>query len=185
MKMKLKEIEEEIKKLAPDAVSAKIFMPKAGRQFLFVCNDGSKSSIRVYDRYSGMQEVAEITYRASSSSCYISAFETMEEYQRLGLGKCIYQMALAHADLLGATEGSCLVNPTNNIKGVSKPLVDCYKEEATALREIYTRLGNSIVKCDFGWRASCKWKENEKILELDEKQHALITEFARTNTVGV
>ncbi len=94
-------------------------------------------------------------------------------------------MALAHADLLGATKGYCLVNPTNNIKGVSIPQTDCYKEEAAALRTIYTKLGNSIYKCDFGWRASCNWKPFEKVYGLNKNQHAIVMDFVDSLKVGL
>lgn len=188
MKTTLKELEEKIKAIVPDIPIKQVFIKSANKTFLCACVEGSSSSIRLYDEEHGLNHVASIDYRANTQSCFISSFETMEDMQKLGLGRFVYNMALAHADALGATYSYGIIEPTNNIKGVSKSYKDCREEEIEALKEIYSHLGNSIELSSNGHslKLSCNWVAGDRIKLLSSAQKKLIKEFvALTTNKGV
>lgn len=179
MKISLNKLEEKIKEIVPNIPIKKVYIKSANKTFLCACVEGATCSIRLYDEDCGLDHVASIDYRPTAQSCFISAFETKEHFQRLGLGRFIYNMALAHADMLGVTYSYGIIEPTNNIKDVSKFYKDCREEEIEALKEIYEHLGNNIEPAQNGesLKLFSNWKSGERIKLLNKAQKELLKEF--------
>ena len=138
---------------------------------------GAHTSILLYDDKHSIKEVGEIRYNCSKDRIFISQFECDYDFQRCGLGRFMFNLALAHADSVGATNIYGYASPTDAIKGVSGNGVS-YKEETMKLLDIYKGLGCKITKkpngydADSMWEFSQQWNSGEKLnsLPLEQKQ---------------
>ena len=127
--------------------------------------EGTASTIRLYDEEHELKEVAEIRYNIKSNSCYIINFRTIPELQQKGLGRFIFNLALAHADELERISAYGFIAPTDPIAGVSDVKVNCYTEEYAALINIYTQLGNKVNGKEVldNLIFESKWKQGERM----------------------
>ena len=185
--MKLSQIEKEIKKMAPHAPMKRFHFSNPQMDFLCVYIEGSKQFIRLFDENHGLDIVSSIGYRINSNSCFISSFETLEELQGLGLGRFVYNMALAHADMQGAKSSYGDLSPTNSIKGVSAFGEEHFSEEIEALIQIYSKLGNNLdVSQENGSiRFSSSWNAGDRIKLLSNEQLELLQEISPNKNNGL
>lgn len=143
---------------------------------------GTHSTLYIYDDKHNMNAVGEILYNVNGDKAFISQIECMEEMQKCGIGKFLFNMALAHADALKATSVSGCIKPCNAIKGISDNSSNNNDKEVEALKEIYKRLGCTITEENlFGnanyktYKFSQQWNPGEKLndsklISLSQKQ---------------
>lgn len=150
------------------------------KSFLFVYLAGPHHTILVYDENCGVKEIAEIRYVIKGQDCFISQFETDAEFQGNGIGRNIFNFALAHADIKGATKVCGYANPTDAIKGVSDVEGNNSDKEKKTLYKIYEKLGCKILDVDpqFNFVDTKKfsqfWNTGEKYNALSPKQKIFV-----------
>lgn len=137
----LKEIEEFIKKYTDDAFIKKVSIEKMNKDVLFVVLDQSTYKVMLFEESNGMKEIGIIRYAVRGEKVFISEFEVNEKYQGNGLGRLLFDFALAHADTLGVSYAFGCATPTSNIKGITGTGLERYKKEKQAIYEIYKKLG--------------------------------------------
>lgn len=138
------EIENSIKSIALSAIVNPVQNHKLGRNILMVNLSGTHSSILIYDETKGMSEIGTMRYTIRGGKVFVSEFEVHEEFQGLGIGRTMFEFALAHGDAMGATYAYGYAKPTNNVKGVSVQGKNMFKEEQKAIMEVYKKLGCSF-----------------------------------------
>ena len=144
------------------------------QDLLFVFLSGATNCILVYDGNHSINEIAEIRYVARNGKCFISTFECDENFQGNGIGKTIFNLALAHADALNIGNAYGYANPTNNIAGVSEE--ENFEKEKQALYTIYEKLGCTLKDVEvFENRAMEKrfeqtWTHGDKLRNLSKKE---------------
>lgn len=178
---KLEILQQQIKSIVPQCPSKIVHIDKADKDFLCVAVIGHPHSIRLYDEDHGIHEIANIEYNANKVQCYISSFETDENFQSMGLGRYIYNMALAHADMLGATFSSGDINPINNIQALSNRGIYDREEEIRFLKNAYQNLGNEIEKHDYDgfstYKFTSTWEHGERVAMLDDAQKEIVEDY--------
>lgn len=143
MEKEFEKIVNTIKGFTNDFVAQQFYHKKLDQNLLCVFLGGGQSSILIYSTKNGFNHIAEIRYRASGNSMFVSAFECDSNFQQNGLGRFLLDMAMAHADLKGCVTMYGVANPTNEIKGVSGEGV-LLEDEKQALYKIYKKLGCSL-----------------------------------------
>lgn len=157
-------IKEEISIYNENFASEIIYNRKLNKNFLLVFISGSINKLVVYDEEHGTNEIARILYVIRGKNLVVSELEVQEEFQQNGIAKLLFNIALAQADLQGATFAYGQVDPINNIKGID---ADNQRELKEKLIEIYTKLG-----CFYNKENNCFeicLKENENISGLDSE----------------
>ena len=139
----LKELENYIKSQNPMVLTATIHNDKLNRDFLFTYRKSKSHTrfIKIFDVQYGLNEIAEISYSITNST-YISTFETKEEFQGNGIGRLMFETALAQSDKLGSTRAHGQASPTNSISGVKHTQGNV--EEQKVINRIYKKLGCTI-----------------------------------------
>jgi len=159
-----KSIKEEISRYNANFASEIIYNRKLNKNFLLVFISGSKNKLVVYDEEHGTNEIARILYVISGKNLVVSELEVQEEFQQNGIAKLLFNIALAQADLQGATFAYGQIDPINNIKGVEPDNQVALKEK---LIEIYAKLGCIYNKENNNFEMT--WNENEKLSGLDRQ----------------
>ena len=173
--MSYKSIEQSIRKYIPDAVIDLVNVEKLKKELLFVSTKPNIYSLKVFDEFSGLDQVAEIRYSINGSSVYISSFVVNEEYQQKGIGKMLFEYALAHGDCMGASRIYGTASPTDPFKGVSSKDDSeyTYDKEVITLKAIYKKLGCRFIDNEnfmYTWEQNKKMdKVNPKIKNMIEK----------------
>lgn len=131
-----------IKGFTNEVVYQTFYFEKLKKELLCVyLYGGAHTSILLYDDKHGIREVGEICYRANANSIFVSKFETNYDFQQCGLGRFMFNLAMAHGDSLGATTLYGYASPTDAIKGVSDKKGVTYNDEKLNLVKIYKGLG--------------------------------------------
>lgn len=180
--MSFESVKESIRKYLPKAVMSEVFIEKLGKPLLFVCSKPTIRVLKVYDGLSGLNEVAEIRYNIRKDSVYISSFKVNEEYQHLGIGRMIFEFAMAQADAMGVTSLYGTADPTDPIKGVSSDDEDSYDREVEVLKSIYKKLGCSFFD-DKNFVQ--KWDRGERLKCMDQSRKNMIDEGLKHENIDV
>lgn len=168
-------------------ISDIVYVDKAKRDFIikFTVNnlDTRNCQISLIDEKRQKEPVAVIRYQINNNGIYIGYFITRYDYQGTGLGKYIYQLAQAHADMLKMPHSEGLICPVGKIKGVSNNKEDCTEKEYNFLVLMYHALGNKITKVDAGdidlLTFNDNWKVGEKNSKLNKEQLKFIKEAVK------
>ena len=160
------------------SLSGSVFIKKAQKNFdikFGIETYGSRlRKIELYDENNSLAPVSYIKYQVQKDGFFIWYFKTDFDYQGLGLGKYIYQLAQAHADLLNITRSQGLISPIGRIKGVDTDSDYQTKKEMDFLMLLYHALGNKIDKLSDGTTTmmvfSDNWKQGEKCAKLNNEQ---------------
>jgi len=173
--MSYEKLKQSIKRMLPNAVMEEVYIEKLGRSLLFVSYLSNISTFRVYDSHymNGEDKLAEIRYRVGAESVYISSFNVDEKYQQMGIGRAIFEFAMAHGDAKGATRIYGTASPTDPIKGVSDEIDDenTYLREMEVLKTIYTKLGCVFIDKE---NFVAKWQPGDKIGKVNGWQKKMV-----------
>lgn len=167
--------------------SSIVYVDKAKRKFIVsfsIQNLQTRNcQIILQDEKHLLDPVALIRYQINDSGIYICYFKTRYDYQGTGLGKYIYQLAQAHADILKTPFSEGLICPIGKIKGVSNKKEYCTEKEYTFLTLMYHALGNKITKVEADdidlLTFADKWKLGEKTAKLNDEQLNFIKEAVK------
>lgn len=154
-----------IKQYMPSAICECVNLKNFDKPLLVVAIKGSKHKIMIYDSPDIAKEIAEISYSNNKKDMFLSTFEVNEQYQQKGLGRFLFNLAVAHVDSTGTSRLYGQANPTNNIKGVSNVEGKTFNHEKQAIIEVYKKLG-----CHVGFDGNFEqtWKPGEKIKNANE-----------------
>lgn len=138
------EIIEQINCITPDQTAIEFQNKNFDRSFLLMAIKGFRYRLLIFDETSDMTQIAELLYSVRGNKIYISSFEVNENYQQNGLGRMLFEIAMTHGDILGATRIYGDADPINNIKGVSDNENATFEDEQQAIFTIYQKLGCTI-----------------------------------------
>lgn len=180
--MTFEDIKKTFLKYNPDCFIKIIRNEKMKKDLLFVSTDGTLNRIEIFDEAKGLNKIAVIMYSIRRNRVFVSEIEVNENYQENGIGRFMFEFAMAHGDLKGATSIFGYALPTNNIKRVSsKHGLNRYEEETLHLIEIYKKLG-----CKFKQKGDYDnemfeqtWKSGEKFKGLSENIQNLAKELVK------
>ena len=155
-----------------------VFIKKAQKNFVIkfgIETFGSKMhKIELFDENKPFDSASYIKYQIHKDGIFICYFQTDFNYQGLGLGKYVYQLAQAHADLLKLTHSEGLISPIGRIKGVDTDSDYHAEKEMDFLLLLYHALGNKIDKIEdheFSMYVfSDKWEQGQKYAKLNDEQ---------------
>ena len=101
----------------------------------------------------------------------------------MGLGKYVYQLAQAHADLLNLSRSEGLISPIGRIKGVDTDQDYHADKEMDFLLLLYHALGNKIDKKEdheFSMYVfSDKWEQGQKYAKLNDEQKDFVESIVK------
>ena len=183
------EIIGDIKKFTNQFVYDTFSCKKLNMDLLCLYLYGAHPSLMVFHKDYGINHIAEINYRVAGDKCFISTFECVPQFQGNGIGKFLFNMAMAHADALGATKIYGYINPTDEIKGVQSK-ANSLEPEKEALKQIYTKLGCNLSNEDvFGNHASevkfeQSWAHGEKLKGLSQQKLEFVKNAAQMQLKG-
>ncbi len=160
-----------IKRYNPNAYTHTIKLKRIDTPLLLVAKKTAGRQISIYDESNGFNEIASIRYAITGDRVFISSFEVREDYQRKGIGRYLFEFALAHGDALCATSMYGHASPTAPIKNVSQY---GYKYDRLALQEIYTRLGCKFSQTEQDKKFVQRWQPGDKLDSIDIKTQDII-----------
>lgn len=173
-------LEKEIKERLIDSVTYVIkSYPKLNESILIVFFKNSANKIKLFCEGSWMDPIAEITYTQHKGRVFISSYEVLEEYQQKGLGRLLFNLALAHADYNGITSLYGHATPINSVQGINNEEEGAYEKIQEVLYKIYEKLG-----CKFDFYGdnntfSQEWKNGDRFNNLPVEFQSLIEEFEK------
>ena len=97
----------------------------------------------------------------------------LSEFQQNGIGRLLFEIAIAHGNKMGANSLYGYASPTSSIKGVSNNEGTSYDKEQMALIDIYSHLGCEFIKNDDYFKFVKTWNR-EDVKEFENKE---INEF--------
>ncbi len=156
-----------------------IYIPKADKEFIIAFksdpNLDRTCEISILDGPEHIGNPASfIRYELRDYGMHIGYFKTQYEYQGLGIGKFIYQLAQAHADKLGLKFSNGLICPIGDIKGITSSEPGNLQREYKFLTLMYHALGNNIVEKKtfqgINLEFEDNWKRGQKLAKLSENQ---------------
>lgn len=156
-----------------------IYVEKAKKTFLCAHFQLDDYKMCLFDPKEGPYIVSRIDYHFNTLGCHISHFRTEPQYQGKGLGRKVYELALAHADLLGYRESHGYILPTGEIKTLSNR--QAYDEHARLqyLKQVYISLGNEIsplINDVFEYEFSSNWQPHEQMNKLPIAEREFVRE---------
>lgn len=176
---KLLSIKNSIENYTTNAIIDIIPNKKLNKNLLMVNLSGSHSTILIYDGDSGFRGIGTIRYSIKGKSVFISEFEVTENFQGAGIGRTMFEFALAHADAMGATYVYGYAKPTNAVKGVSKAGEDNFFAEQKAIMEVYKKLGcnfnNPKNEDTLDKMFEQEWQPTQKYKKLDKNMLPILT----------
>jgi len=156
-------IENLIKKFTNEFVVCEVEYKKLGRPLKFIYLKKFKHEIQVYDEAYGLQEIARISYAINWKGVYISDFIVNYEYQKLGIGRTLFNMATMHGFYNEKELVYGVVSPIDLIAGVSLEDNDLsYKREYETLIKIYEKLGCNVEENDGEYAFKLNIKKQQK-----------------------
>ena len=176
---KLLKVKSLIEGYTTNAIIDVVTNKKLGKNLLMVNLSGTHSTILIYDGDKGLNEIGTIRYAIRGDSVFISEFEVEESFQGAGIGRTMFEFALAHADAMGATYAYGYAKPTNAVKGVSKAGEDNFFAEQKAIMEVYKKLGcnfnNPKNEGTIDRMFEQKWQPTQKYQKLDKNMLPILS----------
>ena len=169
-----------ISSITPNFIYDTFKVKALNKELLCVFLPGSSNSILLYDENCGLNNVGEIRYVIRDGKCFVSTFETDKNFQQMGIGRFMFNMALAHADAVGAKTAYGYPNPTNEIMGVSSGEEDMFEKEKQTLLKIYEKLGCKVENISINENAVMEkkfeicWNHGERYGALSKKQQQFV-----------
>lgn len=156
---------------------SEVYVEKAKKTFLCAHFQLDDYKMCLFDPKEGPYIVSRIDYHFNTLGMHISHFKTESKYQSKGLGRKVYDLALAHADLMGHRESHGYIMPTGEISALSNR--QAYDEYARLeyLKNAYISLGNevsSLVNDVFEYEFSSKWQPHEQMSKLSVYEREFI-----------
>ena len=167
---------------APKAPAKIVFIKKAQKNFLIKFNvlnpDIKMCKISLFDMANLTMPVSYIEYQLHKDCAIICHFKTDFDYQGLGIGKFIYMIAQAHADMLNLTRSEGIISPIGKIKGVVSQNEYHSEKELDFLTLLYHALGNKIKKIEDGdlvmYVFNDNWEHGKKYEKLNTEQKSFV-----------
>ena len=137
---------------------------KLNEPIIVAIKNDSRGKIMIFSEKYGMDCIASISYAINNVGVYVSTFVVIEEMQQKGIGRLMWDLAMAHGDSLGKTCIYGEANPTDPIYGVSGEEGVNFKQEQEKIREIYGKLGCKLDGKNFirTWRQGEILKSSNK-----------------------
>ena len=154
-----------------DFATIEVLNKKLQKNLIVAMKKQPRGKIMVFDNARGFFEVATILYNINSRGVYLSEFMVNEDYQQCGVGRMIFNLAMAHGDKCGKILIYGVADPTDPIKDVSEK--GDYNLEVKTIRDIYKKLGCTIENENEFKRV---WNEGEIVASLCEKEKELIAQ---------
>lgn len=174
---KLNNLIKQIKKYNPDALCVIVNDKQFSAPFLLVSTNNIKQKIMLFDGNAELDQFAEISYSRPSKGMVLASFFVDEEYQQQGFGKFLFNLACAHADILGANHLAGSAHPTDPIKGVSNN-EDSFDAEQQTIIEIYKKLGCTFEEGSTFFEQN--WTNGDKIKNANSLTQELAYKIAET-----
>lgn len=154
-----------------------IFNRKLNKPFLLAAVTKKSSKISLFAAGFGVSSVATLKYTIKPDRIFISSFEVNKQFQRNGLGKTIFNLALAHGDLEGATNAYGHAMPIDDIKGVPNT-ENYYEATQRVLYKIYEKLG-----CEFDFYGdnntfTINWQSGDRFENLQDEFKEIAEDLA-------
>ena len=141
---------------------------KLNQPILIAFSDGAANKIFIYNTQNGSDAIGRIRYTNRTDKVYISSFEVERKYQQRGLGKLLFNLALAHADYIGVTKAYGHATPINEVLGINSANEDSFEQILQVLFVVYEKLG-----CKFDFHGENNtftqlWKSGERFNKLPQ-----------------
>lgn len=143
---------------------------KLNKTLIVAIKKGSRGRIMIFAGKYGMNDIASMDYTINSKGVYVSTFVVSEEMQQNGIGRFMWNLAMAHGDSYGKTCIYGEANPTDPIRGVSGEDGVTFEQEKEKIMEIYSKLGCSFD--DESFRRT--WKAGEILKDSGEDIISLV-----------
>lgn len=150
-------------------IFTEVYVEKAKRHFLCAHFQLDDYKMCLFDPKEGPYIVSRIDYHFNTLGCHISHFKTEVQYQGKGLGRKVYDLAMAHADIMGYRESHGYIMPTGEIKAFSNRGAYDELDRIEYLKNTYTSLGNKVTALTndvFEYEFSSKWAPHEQMSKL-------------------
>lgn len=157
-------------------IFSEVYVEKAKRTFICAHFKLDDYKMCLYDpKKESTAPVSRIDYHFNYQGLHISHFKTSAEYQNQGLGRKVYNLAMAHADSVGITYSHGYILPTGEIKAFSNKQAYSELERLNFLKDVYKNLDNVVIPLIndvFEYEFESTWKHNERVsmLPLEEKE---------------
>lgn len=174
---KLNNLIKQIKKYNPDALCIIVDDKQFNEPFLLVSTNNIKQKIMLFDGNTDLEQFAEISYSRPTKGMILATFIVDEEHQQQGYGKFLFNLACAHADVLGGHHLAGTAHPTDPIKGVSGTDAS-FDEEQKTIIEIYKKLGCTFE--DGSTYFEQHWNNGDKIKNANSLTQELAYKIAET-----
>ena len=181
----LLDIEKSIKNYNPNVFTRIIDFEKLNKSVLFVYSRGASNKVQLFDDVNGLNEIGMIGYSRTDNT-FISALEVKKHYQGNGVGRFLFEFALAHVDMLGVTSAHGEIMPTNDIKGVKPKGKGSHTAHKLKLVEIYKKLGCAIddIAMDDGYPSfTITWEKGERFNNTSIQIQELVTEVVEKQKI--
>ena len=146
-------------------VTQQIENSKLNKTLLIAVKKGSKSNVLVFEEENGLNEIGSATFTINGRGVYLSKFVVNENFQQNGIGRLMFNLAMACGDKMGRTCIYGEANPTDPIKGVSNQENNTFLKEQEKIRELYECLG-----CQLNGENFVRNWQSGKILKQSDKQ---------------
>ena len=181
---KFNKLKQEIKSYNPVALCVEVNDKSFKKPFLMVSTNNMKQKIMLFDGNNDLNRFAEISYSRPGKGMVLATFEVDEAHQQQGFGKFLFELATAHADILGCTHLAGSAHPTAPIKGITRSAERIYdeerfKQEQDTLVQIYQKLGCTFTS-DNDTFFEQHWQSGDKIKNASPLIHELAYQIAET-----
>lgn len=164
-----------------------VFLKKAQKNFVVKFSiqnpDTRMCKISLFDMANLTMPISYIEYQIHKDCVIICHFKTDFNYQGLGLGKYVYMLAQAHADMYNLTHSDGIISPIGKIKGVVSQNVYHIEKEIDFLILLYHALGNKIERIEDDklvmYVFNDKWEHGNKYAKLNQQQKKFIDDVCR------
>lgn len=156
-----------------------VYVEKANKHFLCAHFKLDDYKMCLFDPKVGPEFICRIDYHFNGLGCHISHFKTFVDYQGKGLGRKVYDLALAHADSVGHRASHGYIMPTGEIKAFSNRGAYDEYERIEYLKNTYTHLGNTVTRLVndvFEYEFSSTWAPHERMSKLNIEEREFIRE---------
>ena len=165
---KLEQLKQAILKINNTVNAYIIFNKKLNKHLLLAAISKKSSKISLFDASFGITSIGTLKYTVKNDNVFISSFEVNKHFQRKDLGKTMFNLALAHGDLLGATSAYGHAMPIDDIQGVPNT-ENYYEATQRVLYKIYEKLG-----CEFDFYGdnntfTINWRSGDRFENLPDE----------------
>ena len=168
---KFKKLEQEVKNYG--MISEQVENKKLGKNVLVVMKKERYGKIMVFDDLNIDEPIGTLKYNIGSNGVYVSEFVVAENFQKNGIARMMWNLAMAHGDMFGKTCIYGEANPTDPIKGTSDQEGVTFEIEQNKINEIYGKLGCKVE----GGAFKREWIEGEIINNLCENENLIVSQI--------